>query len=117
MLVLRYGCVVAEVAGAAAAPFAAAGVAGRGAMDGEAAVGAAVDDDAVAPAVPPVAAGAAADEDVAAGVAAARVTGVMVTPTTSPESAAFCFLLVVPRARRVALAFAVASARAATDRG
>ena len=53
---------------------------------------------------------AAATEDV-------ETTGVMVTPVTSPVIADFCFLPVVPRALRVALAFAVAAARASADRG
>ena len=37
--------------------------------------------------------------------------GVTVTPVTSPLMASFCFLPFVPRARRVARAFAVAVAR------
>ncbi len=41
----------------------------------------------------------------------------MVTPVTSPVIEDFCFLPVVPRALRVALAFAVAAARASADRG
>ena len=50
-------------------------------------------------------------------VAVPLVTGVMVTPVTLPEISAFFFLLSVPRAMRVARAFAVAAARAATERG
>ena len=38
------------------------------------------------------------------------LTGVMITLVTSPLTASFCFLLVVPRAVRVALNFAVAAA-------
>jgi hypothetical protein len=41
------------------------------------------------------------------------VTGVIVTPVTLPVMAAFCFLLVVPRASRVALAFAARAASCA----
>ncbi len=43
--------------------------------------------------------------------------GVMVTPVTFPVTVAFCFLLVVPRAFRVASALADAAARAAVERG
>jgi hypothetical protein len=39
------------------------------------------------------------------------VTGVITTPITSPLTASFCFLLVVPRALRVAFSFAVATTR------
>ena len=45
------------------------------------------------------------------------VTGMIFTPVTFPVTVAFCFLLVVPRALRVASAFAVAAARAAADSG
>src|SRR5580704_9662238 len=66
---------------------------------------------ALPPAVGGVAAGAfgacSADGEVAAG---ALTTGVTVTPVTLPLTASFCFLLVVPRAARVALAFAAAAA-------
>jgi hypothetical protein len=60
----------------------------------------------------------AATEDVGADEAepAGLVTGVMVTPVTSPMMAAFAFLLVVPRAARVARSLAVAAARATVDR-
>ena len=58
---------------------------------------------------------AAVDEDV--GGVAEVVTGVIVTPVTFPDTAAFFFLLSVPRAMRVARAFAVAAARASTERG
>ena len=43
--------------------------------------------------------------------------GVIVTPVTLPVTKAFCFLLVVPRAMRVAFAFAVAAARFAAESG
>jgi hypothetical protein len=45
------------------------------------------------------------------------VIGVMVTPVTSPEIDAFWFFPRVPRASRVAFAFAFAAARAAAERG
>ena len=45
------------------------------------------------------------------------MTGVIVTPATFPVMAAFSFLLVVPRAARVAFAFAEAATRASVDRG
>jgi hypothetical protein len=45
------------------------------------------------------------------------VTGVMVTPVTSPLMVAFSLLLVVPLAARVALSLAVAAARASVDKG
>jgi hypothetical protein len=41
----------------------------------------------------------------------AAVMGVTSTPVTSPLMASFCFLLVVPRAVRVALIFAAAATR------
>ena len=44
------------------------------------------------------------------GVAVGAVMGVTVTPVTLPLTASFCFLLVVPRAVRVAFAFAAAAA-------
>ena len=47
----------------------------------------------------------------------AWVTGVTMTPVTSPLTASFCFLLVVPRAMRVALIFAVAAARFSLSSG
>ena len=47
----------------------------------------------------------------------AVVTGVTMTPVTSPLMASFCFLLVVPRAMRVALIFAVAAARFSLSSG
>ena len=45
------------------------------------------------------------------------VIGVMVTPPTLPVIFAFCCLLVVSRALRVAAAFASAAARASVDKG
>src|SRR5258708_39357040 len=54
----------------------------------------------------------------AGGVAEARwVTGVTMTPVTSPLTASFFFLLVVPRATRVAFAFAVATMRCSAASG
>ena len=43
-------------------------------------------------------------------VAVGAVIGVMVTPVTLPETASFCFLLVVPRALRVSPALAAFNA-------
>jgi hypothetical protein len=45
------------------------------------------------------------------------VTGVMTTPVTLPVICAFCLALFVPRAARVALAFASFAASAATESG
>ncbi len=56
-------------------------------------------------------------EEVGVPAAVPLVTGVMVTPVTLPEISDFFFLLSVPLAMRVARAFAVAAARAATERG
>src|SRR5580704_387712 len=52
-----------------------------------------------------------------AGEAAGTVVGVMVTPVTFPLMASFCFLLVVPRASRVAFALAADAAFCAAVRG
>jgi hypothetical protein len=49
--------------------------------------------------------------------AAGAVMGVTVTPVTLPVTASFCFLLVVPRAARVALAFAALAASCSADSG
>src|ERR1019366_718968 len=51
------------------------------------------------------------------GAAVGAVIGVMVIPVTLPETVSFCFLLVVPRAMRVALAFAAEAAFWAAVRG
>jgi hypothetical protein len=48
---------------------------------------------------------------------AGAVTGVTVTPVTLPFTASFCFLLVVPRAVRVAFDFADAAARFSVGSG
>src|SRR5271165_2419357 len=53
----------------------------------------------------------------AVGGVAALVTGLITTPVTSPFTASFCFRLVVPRAARVALSFAVAAARCSVVSG
>ena len=45
------------------------------------------------------------------------VIGVMLIPVTLPVTASFCFLLVVPRALRVASAFAAAAASSVPVRG
>jgi hypothetical protein len=44
------------------------------------------------------------------GAAVGAVMGVTVIPVTLPLTVSFCFLLVVPRASRVALAFAAEAA-------
>jgi hypothetical protein len=54
--------------------------------------------------------------EAAVGVVGA-VTGVTMTPVTWPLTASFCFLLVVPRATRVALAFAIWAARCSVVNG
>jgi len=46
----------------------------------------------------------------AGGAAVGSVTGIMMSPVTPPLTPSFCFLLVVPRATRVALAFAARAA-------
>ena len=53
----------------------------------------------------------------AAAVADGATIGVMVTPVTFPVMAAFLVFPIVPRASRVAFAFAVAAARASADKG
>ena len=59
------------------------------------------------------------DGEVVEGAAATVpvVTGVMITPDTFPWTAAFAFFPVVPRAARVAFAFAALAARASADKG
>ena len=111
LLRIRYGCVGLPIAGVV--PPLAAGVAG-----GVAGVVAGIAE------VPPgalavVAACAVAGNgvDVPVEPFVEPVTGVNVTPTTSPDTCAFCFLLVVPRAARVAFAFALAIVRASADSG
>ena len=56
-------------------------------------------------------------DEAAVDVVVEVVIGVTLTPVTFPVMVAFCFLLVVPRAARVAFAFADAARRAAADRG
>ena len=62
-------------------------------------------------------AGIGVDVPAGAGSDAELVTGVIVTPVTLPDTFAFSFLLVMPRASRVARSFAVAAMRASADRG